>query len=74
MPYHHFNPERVYDPLAIPNLEVFFAQEGELYGDDDGPLPRGWYWWACFPNCLPDSDPHGPFASEQAALEDAREY
>ena len=32
-----------------------------------------WYWWACFPGCLPDSDPSGPFATEAEALADARE-
>ena len=33
----------------------------------------GWYWWSCFPGCLPDSEPTGPFATEQDALDDARE-
>jgi len=33
----------------------------------------GWYWWSCFPGCLPDSDPMGPFATEEEALSDARE-
>ena len=32
----------------------------------------GWYWQACQPGCLPDSDPVGPFRSEAAALRDAR--
>ena len=32
----------------------------------------GWYWWSCFPGCLPDSDPLGPFASKQDAISDAR--
>ena len=36
--------------------------------------PRyGWYWWSCFPGCLPDGDPVGPFATEDKALADARE-
>ena len=35
--------------------------------------PAGWYWQACFPGCLPDGDPTGPFASEAEALADARE-
>ena len=35
-------------------------------------LPPGWYWWACFPGCLPDGDYMGPFASYEEALEDAR--
>lgn len=34
---------------------------------------EAWFWWSCFPGCLPDSDPFGPFASEDEALADARE-
>lgn len=33
----------------------------------------GWYWWPCFPGCLPDGDPNGPFDTEEEALADARE-
>ncbi len=33
----------------------------------------GWYWWPCFPGCLPDGDPVGPFPTEQAAIEDAQD-
>lgn len=33
---------------------------------------EGWYYRSCFPGCLPDSEPIGPFASEEEALEDAR--
>jgi hypothetical protein len=33
----------------------------------------GWYWWTCFPGCLPDSDSCGPFDTEAEALADARE-
>jgi hypothetical protein len=35
-------------------------------------MAPGWYWWSCFPGCMPDSEPCGPFATEAAALEDAR--
>jgi len=31
----------------------------------------GWYWWACFPGCMPDGDPSGPFQTEQEAIDDA---
>ena len=31
----------------------------------------GWYWQACFPGCLPDGDPCGPFATEADAIADA---
>lgn len=32
----------------------------------------GWYWWACFPGCLPDGEAAGPFKSERAARRDSR--
>jgi hypothetical protein len=32
----------------------------------------GWYWQSCFPGCLPDGEPNGPFATEEEALADAR--
>ena len=34
----------------------------------------GWYWWSCFPGCLPNGDPSGPYATEQAAIDDAQDY
>lgn len=48
----------------------------ELYGecitDDDGDCTgTGWYYWFCFPGCLPDSEPIGPFETRADALEDA---
>jgi hypothetical protein len=33
-----------------------------------------WYYWFCFPGCLPDSDPIGPFSTEADALADARRF
>lgn len=33
----------------------------------------GWFWWSCFPGCLPDSDAIGPFATEAEALADAQD-
>jgi hypothetical protein len=35
--------------------------------------PRmGWFYWFCFPGCLPDDEPVGPFETEEDALADAR--
>lgn len=42
------------------------------YAPDAADQLVGWYYWHCFPGCLPDSDPIGPFASEDEALADAR--
>ena len=72
MSQHYSNPTRANDPYALPDVETFRldhtqeSDDGALYGP-------GWYWHACMPGCLPDSDPIGPFPSEQDALDDARE-
>jgi hypothetical protein len=67
----YFDPERESDAHALPDGEVFYV---------DGPnyealqLEAGWYWWACFPGCLPDGEPSGPFDTMQEAIDDARSY
>ena len=33
----------------------------------------GWFYWFCFPGCLPEGDARGPFETEDAALADARD-
>lgn len=47
---------------AVEAERVIFANEAE-----------GWYYWCCLPGCLPDSDASGPYATEEAALDAARE-
>ncbi len=37
-------------------------------------ITGGWFYWFCFPGCLPDSQAIGPFASRKEALADARQY
>jgi len=38
-------------PYALPDLEVFYLEEGELtdyrdpYDDGDYPVEEGWYYW-----------------------------
>lgn len=32
----------------------------------------GWFWQACFPGCLPDGPPMGPFDTRDEAIDDAR--
>lgn len=68
------NPARESDPHALPDIEVWYHGacafcEGERPDVCNG---KGWYYWFCFPGCLPDSDPVGPFATEAEALEDAQ--
>jgi hypothetical protein len=36
-------------------------------------IKGGWFWWSCFPGCMPDSFPHGPFKSYKDALANAQE-
>ena len=36
-------------------------------------ITGGWFWQACFPGCLPDGPPFGPFQSFDDAVADARE-
>ncbi len=90
------NPSRESDPYSLPDVEVFFVEEGEwaihkrygemtlanmlptgeTIGDSDEDewesVSAGWFWQTCFPGCLPDGEPNGPFETEAEALEDAR--
>jgi hypothetical protein len=71
MAQHYSNPKRENDPHALPDIETFTHLDVEM--DPEHYHGPGWYWWSCFPGCLPDSDPVGPFETEEAALADARE-
>lgn len=64
------DPSRSDDPHALPDVEVFYVKEPFAF---DGMKDPGWYWWLCFPGCLPDSDPVGPFETEAEALADAQD-
>lgn len=63
------------ETYALPDAEVFYISKKEIAsGDWDETIEEpGWYYWFCFPGCMPDSEPFGPFESEQAAIDDARE-
>ncbi len=55
------------------SFEVFHRSVSENVADgwlDDAgePLGEGWYWWACFPGCMPDGDPFGPYETEDEAI------
>ena len=58
------------------SLEVFYSDlagvrmPSDPAGETETVEP-GWYWWPCFPGCLPDSDPVGPYQSERDAVIDA---
>lgn len=89
MSHHYSDPKREDDGYALPDLEVFYVAAmgmSECPSEDcqvslNSPEQitlhqsehRGWYWQACFPGCLSDSEPMGPFETEAEALKDARE-
>lgn len=63
--YHPFQDE---DGNEHGSFEVFLI---EKY---DGSYEPGWYWQACFPGCLPDTDmPAGPFRTSTEAYQDAQQ-
>lgn len=72
------DPNRETDPYALPDVEVFYMSQDDIeyeaqHGEESIFSEAGWYWWPCFPGCLPDSDPIGPFDTEQEALNDAQD-
>ena len=40
--------------------------------EDEG-ITSGWFYWYCFPGCMPESDPMGPYASCAEALKAAQD-
>jgi hypothetical protein len=78
------NPERENEAHALPDVEVFYVDHTEAAlnrrhvnqdhcSEEAGLTREGWYWWTCFPGCLPDGDANGPFDTEEEALEDAQD-
>lgn len=66
MTYYQFTgPEGPYG-----SFETFYSGVGDEQLIVHG---IGWFWWPCFPGCMPDGEPNGPFPSEQGAIEDAQD-
>lgn len=70
MSQHYSDPERENDKWSLPDVEVFYANEGD---NEDIGGPEGWYYWFCFPGCMPEGPANGPYDTEQLALEAARD-
>ena len=69
MSYHTFTDE---NGLSFGSFEVF-----EFHPDyDKDRREKGFYWWPCFPGCLPDTDddPTGPFLTYELAYQDAQDF
>lgn len=58
-------------PLA--NMNSREREKAIAWAVEESGAIGGWFWQACFPGCLPDGEPVGPFATKQEAIEDARE-
>ena len=66
---------------SLPNVEVFHVSQlavnynlGNIdHADEHTIVEAGWYWWACFPGCIPDGEPIGPFVTDEDAIADAQE-
>ena len=67
----YFDPKRADDPYSLPDGEVFYLEDDEQTTEE---CEAGWYYWACFPGCLPDGEPIGPFDTEAEAIDAAQEY
>jgi len=81
----YVDPTREHDKWSLPDAEVFYRTQSAIQadklagydcwqdaGEPDGSFSEGWYYWYCFPGCLPESDPLGPFDTEADAIADAR--
>ena len=79
MSYHQFTNEQ---GEQYGSFEVFFdtadtgpwSDEPRNFDQDGKPVKSGFYWWSCFPGCLPDGEPSGPFENEQEAIKDATDF
>lgn len=71
MPYHQFldeNGEPYGSFLVEHNDSLTIIAEPEQL------LEPGWYWIACFPGCIPDSEFfNGPFETEEEAVNNAQQ-
>ena len=62
MTYHAFISEETMDAYGSFTVEFIAC---------DPYLDAGWYWSACWPGCLPDGDPQGPFETYELAFSNA---
>lgn len=68
MPQFYSDPSREKETHALPDCEAFDVREGEMVDDEGEPLEPGWYYWYCFPGCMPEGPPMGPYSTEYEAI------
>ena len=79
MSYTYSDATRISASHTLPDVEVFQVSQMEAHYNRENLdhaneftiTEEGWYFWFCLPGCLPDSVPHGPFESEEEALQSA---
>ena len=57
-------------PMGHSDSECPSDIENDEPWDDDCLYSPGIYYWYCFPGCLPDSNPFGPFQTVEEAKAD----
>ena len=74
---HYLDEADASDPHKLPTLVVDYYSPDEVANlppDDDGdPMPSGYYYSFGLPGCLNDTEPCGPYDSEEEAVADARD-
>ena len=62
-------------PTPYGSFEVFWydAEDEDIDAYMENKASSGWYWWSCFPGCMPDGEKMGPFATSSQAYDDANE-
>jgi hypothetical protein len=71
MAYYKFMDEYAKQPYGSCEIWYHDGSDPNFRDEEDQPMPPGWYWWACFPGCMPDGDAMGPFKTQEEAEEDA---
>lgn len=69
MTMHFYDERRKDDPHYLPTLEVWQVNTAAL---SEATPEEGWWYQFVLPGCLNDTEPMGPFESEEEALEHAR--
>jgi hypothetical protein len=57
--------------LASMNSRTREAMFGAMIAENN--IEGGWFWWACFPGCLPDGPAIGPFKTFKEAKADSQD-
>lgn len=83
MSQYYSDPTREHDTYALPDVEVFYSSDMPCEEcdacdacdacDGTGHKPAGYYYWYCFPGCMPEGGAWGPYDTENEAVEAMRD-